>query len=256
LHALADGCSNMADMENDKEALSLELVCDIQAQLSKALKPLEGKEWDRLLERFLFHQAVHINRATAGYVFLRKASMVDASKLLIRPSIEAMIRILAVRKDRSLLYRMAYTERMDDKRFLRPSWLRAGKEKDYDADDQRRWNDFKQKYAAEFPEHRLIETQLPLRNAAEAGGIQRYYDTYYRLYCQFTHAAFRAVTGGLNHTGTEDNETVAACAYSGLEAAASVGAEAPNLVSLGNRLMHLDKGESTKQGTEGANSPT
>jgi hypothetical protein len=50
----------------------------------------------------------------------------------------------------------------------------------------------------EIPEHPLTEEELSLRRAAECAGIEGYYDSHYRLYCRFTHAAFRASTGDLS----------------------------------------------------------
>jgi hypothetical protein len=140
---------------------------------------------------------------------------------------------------------MAYTELMEDRKLMRPVWLRKGK--DYDTEEKARWKQFKQKYATQFPRHKLVEKELSLFEATKVAGVESYYNSYYRLYCQFTHAAFRAVTGGLSRMKMEDNEIVAACAYCGLEAVAGVGGDAPNLVSLGNRLMRSDKGGRTRQ---------
>jgi hypothetical protein len=222
-------------MTRKVETTSLKLLCDVQKELREALNSLGGKQSGGLLEHYLFYMAVHINRAAEGYVFLRQASRLDASRLLIRPAIEAMIRILAIRKDPSLLYRIAYTERMEDRKWVRPSAIRAGR--NYDAEDEKEWMEFTKKYTAEFPAHRLEEKELRLREAATTADAESYYDSHYRLYCRFTHAAFGAATGSLDDTHAEDNEAMAACAYCGLDAVASFGGGAPNLVSLGNRLM-------------------
>ena len=171
-----------ATMNNYMKTMSLELLCDIQRDLSHALNSLEGKQIRSRLDRYLFYMAVHINRAAEGYVFLRKASKLDTSRLLIRPGIEAMIRVLAVRKDASLLYRIAYTEGLEDRKWARPSFIKAGK--DYDSEDKKAWKDFTNEYAAEFPTHKLEEKELTLFEAATTAGALPYYNAYYRLYLQ------------------------------------------------------------------------
>lgn len=226
-------------MTSSVEIASLELLCEIQQHLRHALNSLGGKQSGGLLDHYLFFMAVHINRATEGYVLLRQASRLDASRLLIRPAIEAMVRILATRANPSLLYRTAYTERVEDRKWVRPWAIKAGR--DYDTKDEKAWKEFTKKYVAEFPAHKLEEKELRLIEAATSAGAQSYYGSHYRLYCRFTHVAFGAAAGSLDDTHTEDNGAMAACAYCGLDAVASIGGVAPNLGSLGNRLFNSGK---------------
>ena len=74
-------------------------------------------------------------------------------------------------------------------------------------------------------------------------GISGYYDSHYRLYCQFIHAAFRAVTHGLNELDTHDNRTMTICALSALEAIIPIGASGPNIGDLRKRRNELDQQE-------------
>jgi hypothetical protein len=82
----------------------------------------------------------------------------------------------------------------------------------------------------------LTQKRLSLRDAAESAGIEGYYDTHYRQYCRFTHAAFRASTGYLSEFEPEDNRTMTLCALTAVEALVALGAPAPNLASLKQRL--------------------
>jgi hypothetical protein len=95
----------------------------------------------------------------------------------------------------------------------------------------------------------LEAKELRLIDAATTAGAQGYYNTYYRLYCRFTHAAFSAVTGSLDDTQPEDNETMAASTFCGLDTVASLGGQAPNLSSLGTRLFSLNKTTGSKSTT-------
>ncbi len=109
--------------------------------------------------------------------------------------------------------------------------------------------EFTVKYSSQFPEHRLEETTLSAFQAAEAAGIEAYYDCAYRLYCQFTHGALRVATGDLNSTDTVDGRTMAFCVLSALEAVVSIGGEAPRLVPLRDRLLSLTQNDSADSGT-------
>ena len=123
-------------MKNDIEIRSMELLCDMQGEACPCAELLGRKGQQGASGELLrWYSARYINRAAEGYTVLRKASMTDASKLLIRPAIEAMIRAMAVQKQPDFLYRIAYTERKDHGRMARPIVAKAGR--DYDAEDER-----------------------------------------------------------------------------------------------------------------------
>jgi hypothetical protein len=204
----------------------------MRAELSGALDSLGGKTSNRLFDNFKVYSAAHINRASEGYVFLRQASRNDASRLLIRPAIETMIQLLAVKKQPDLLYRIAYTEWRKEKTWLGGSGV----------EHEKHWDEFKGVYTTQFPEHCLVEKQLSLECAAVVAGIGPYYQSHYRLYCQFEHSAIRAVTGGLNAiTDKADNRTMALCVLTALEAAMSAGGSSANIDTLRERFSRLDE---------------
>jgi hypothetical protein len=216
----------------------------MQGELCDALNSLAGKKNNGLLDKFVMYMSKYINMAADAYVPLRKSSKLDASKLLIRPSIEAAIQILAVQKKPDLLYRIAYSARIQDRKLVRPSAIKSGW--DYDAEDNKRWCRFEQQYRAHFPNHALEQKELSLIDAATTAGVGWYYDVY-RLYSRFTHAALTAATGALNYTDIDDNCHMAACVCSGLEAVATGGATAPHLDSFRRRLSALGESGGGKQ---------
>lgn len=67
-----------------------------------------------------------------------------------------------------------------------------------------------------------------------------YYDVVYRLYCQFTHAAFRAITGNLDELYAHDNRTMALSALNGLDAVVSLSGLTPDVEAFRTRLCELD----------------
>lgn len=220
------------------EQVSFELLRDMNRHLADVLNSLGGKSGDGLFEHYLFYSSVQINRAAEGFIALRDKRRVDASKLLVRPAIELMFRQQAVCKQPELLYRMAYTERLEDRRWLSPVWKRAGK--DYDLEDKQQWQEFTRRYVKQYPKHPRSETKLMLFDVAKAAHLDAYYDSHYRLYCQFTHGAFRAMVGTMKFSDFEDNRTVAACVLSALEVLdEGVKADVPKLAELRQRLFEL-----------------
>jgi hypothetical protein len=102
------------------------IVTEMRQELGNALNSLAGKTRNGLWDSFLGFSAIHINRAAAGFLHLRQATLIDQSKLLIRPALEAMFRIQAVRAEPSLLYRIAYTEHLEDLKLAGPAAKQLG----------------------------------------------------------------------------------------------------------------------------------
>jgi hypothetical protein len=234
---------NRSAVTENLEAKSLNLLCDMCNGLSRAVNSLGRKVAQGLLDNFNFYSATYVNHAVEGFIFLRQATppRIAASKLLIRPVIEIMFRLEAIQKEPELLYRIAYWESEEDWKWFAPAAARSGKDYNYDrAAHEQRWNDFKAKYAEQFPNHHLVDQTITTGQLAAAAGLASYYDTHYRMYCRYTHAAFRAIGGFLDELADpEDNRTMALCTLTAMRALAPLGAEMPNLNSLSERLRDL-----------------
>jgi len=219
---------------NEAELTSLQLLQDMQAKLRDALNALRGRQADGLLQHYIFYSAAFINRAVEGYIYLRENGHFNASKLLVRPALEAFILVQAVRKKPELMFRIGFTEFQEDKKYVslsnRPNIKNALQS------IERRLQEFRQAYHSKYPEHSLTEEKLNLWSAAKSVGLDGYYDSHYRFYCRFTHAAFRASTGDLNDFEVEDNPTMTRCAFAAVDSLNFVGAPAPNLPELKRRL--------------------
>ena len=219
---------------HDFEWASLDLLRDIQNELCDSLNSLGGRQCNGLLESYIGYSARLINKAVEAYIFLRESGRQDASRLLVRTAIEAVFRVHAVRKKPELMYRIAYSEHIEDKKWIRPidpsgsvSALQAM---------ESNWQEFKDAYSAKYSDHHLKEEELSLWDAAKEAGLDRYYDSHYRLYCRFTHASFRASTGDLDDLREEDNRTMSLCAFAMTDALKDIGATAPHLAELKERL--------------------
>jgi len=220
-----------------EEERSLNLLCDMQQELANALDSVGGQQSRGALDNYYFYSADHVNRAAEGFIFLRKSRRIDASKLLVRPVIETMFRVEAIQKKPELFCRIAYSESVvEDPRWIGPAARRAGATFDEDT-HSKRFEKFKAKLSKQLPNVALEDNDISLREIAEVAGFARYYDSHYRMYCRYTHGALRAIGGFLtNLTDPEDNRVMGFCTFSAVNALAKIGAEAPNLQSLLQRL--------------------
>ena len=131
------------------ESHSIELLCEMQRHLDDALKSLEGKESGGLMGYFMAYSARYISRAADGYICLRKAYKTDAARLLIRPAIEAMVKVVAVQKQPDVLYRIAFTEAHEYTKLARTIVIQSGR--DFDSKNETSWIDFKQEVLGPLP---------------------------------------------------------------------------------------------------------
>jgi Family of unknown function (DUF5677) len=222
-------------VEADQESLAL--ICDIRKALCDALTSLEDKPHPAYAFNYIYFLAGNVNRVADGFVVLRQNDRVDASKLLVRPAIEAMFLLTAVVQKPELFYRIAYKEHQDDLKWFRQATRHGGGTFD-DSGLVQQWADFSANYKAEFPKHSISETTLSLEEAAIKAGMSGYYDTFYRMYCRYQHVALRAIGQSLDElTDAEDNRAVALCTFAALEALVALGADAPSdFDSLRNRV--------------------
>jgi hypothetical protein len=221
----------------EEEQRSLSLLCDIQQELANALNSVGGRQARGALDKYYFYSADHLNGAAEGFIFLRKSGRIDASKFLVRPVIETMFRVEAIQKRPELFYRIAYSESVVED----PKWIGSAAKRartGFDKDPlSKGFAEFKAKLVRQLPNVVLEDKYISVWEIAEAAGFAHYYNSHYRTYCRYTHGALRATGGSLrNLTDREDNRVIGFCAFSAVNALAKIGAEAPNLQSLLQRL--------------------
>lgn len=222
-------------MDSPSEEFPVGVLFDMSEALGAAINSLGGKESEGIREHFLFWISRHINCAAEGFVFLRKSGRIDASTLMVRSAIEAMLKLQAIRADPELLYRFAFDEFTENEKIGRPAALSAGETYD-ELLAAREKKDFKDAYSRAFPAHKLVDAKIDLRSAANAAGISAFYDSHYRLYSKFTHALFEAAAGGWNDFRTADNRTMALCVLVALESVHDLGGEVARLSEFQQRL--------------------
>jgi len=212
-----------------------EYVEPLKEMLSIALDSLGGKQRNGLDEGYKVFCAVQINRSSAGFLCLKENGLNYPARMLIRPAMEAMFKILAVRQEPSLLYRIARSEHEQDEKWARP-FAPNGQDAHDDAFNQK-WEKFKSDYQQAFPTHSLTDSSIDLRSLAVKAKVDPYYDSHYRLYCQYTHAALRASTDDLEDFSDEDERTIAATLIVAIEAVHECGGDCEGFDQLRTRFL-------------------
>jgi hypothetical protein len=196
-----------------------------------------GKPTRGAVDNYYFHSGDHVNRVAEGFIFLRKSGRIEASKLLVRPLTETMFRLVAIQKNAELFYRIAYSETIvEDAKWIGSATSRAGTTFD-EAAHSKRFKQFEDQLSKQLPNVPLEDKYISVWKIAEAAGMAGYYGSDYRTYCRYTHGALWAIAGFLTDlTDPEDNRAMVLCTWSVLNALTAIGAKAPNLQSLLQRL--------------------
>ncbi len=204
-------------VEKDFETRSLELLADTQAALSSALESITINEADPF-QRFKGHSCRYINVQADGYILLRSSGKRDASKTMIRPAIEAMLKILAVQKRPSALFQIAFKEHNDKSKTVNTIAKKRGV--DTSAALKKQWNETVEAYKTKYPDHDLIEIEdkeLSTKAAAVIAGLPEVYESQFRVYCNPTHGSYIAIMMP-RMTDLLDNLTMTDCVLHALEA--------------------------------------
>ena len=212
----------------------LKLLKELQPVFVKALNSLDGKKPSDAGTSYLGRIAKTVNRASNGYLWLRESGRMDASKLLIRPALEALFCGIAAINNKDFLFRKAYSEWEEDKKLFAKD---AVGKKDADEYLKHLQTQFR-KHNPAFP---VSLKTISIRDTAEMAELLTVYEYSYRVYCKYTHSAMRAVSGNLDQvTDLNDTPTIVWCVLHMLaQLKHYTPAEIPDLAAFNQRLASL-----------------
>jgi len=201
-----------------KEERSLELLGELQLRLANAINSWNGTPITGSA-RYLAHSAVHVNKLVGGYRELRTQGNGYASKMLIRPMIEMTLAAKAVFDKPGFLFRKIYSEYLEDRKLLerQVTLIKAictdpleredllSRCRQHLADCENAFAAYESLYSSNLPNENLSRTAVSAYEAAHVAKLPEFYVTY-STYCQYIHAALRAVTGELD-VETDPNDT-------------------------------------------------
>ena len=82
------------------------VLSELQPAIAAALDSLGGKMTKGVEDLYYLYASRHINTAVDAFILLRRDHRVDGARLLVRPALETMLRLRAVRAKPHLLYRV------------------------------------------------------------------------------------------------------------------------------------------------------
>ena len=197
------------------------LIRDLIPQLDETLNSLNKKSGIKSHQVYVLYCVAHILRCGDGFLHLRDAGKAYPAKMLVRPAIESMIRLHAVNTKPYLLYRIALGEHIEDVKFARGLAKRLGREDELSIVSAQ-WDKVRESLLKELKPEEVNNTPLNIYEAAEEGNILPAYLSLYRLFCQYTHGALRAIGGGLDGLAGSDEYAIATSMTLALDAAAAM----------------------------------
>jgi hypothetical protein len=212
----------------------LKLLKELQPIIVKAINSLGGKKPPNAGSNYLGIIANTVNRASDGYLVLRESARMDASKLLIRPALEAVFCGIAAVSNKEFLFRKAYSEWGEHKKLF-----------SRDVVGKAQADEVLKRLQEDFPKHNpdypVNLKPASIWDAADMAGLLPVYEYAYRMYCKFTYSAMSAVSGNLDQqTDLHDTPTMVWCVLTTLEFLKKhTPAEIPDLNPFNLRLAIL-----------------
>ena len=218
-----------------EEVQLLALLREVQQVLADALNSLDSTSRPPIDVAYLGWTAVSVNQAAEGYLWLRDSGRVAASKLLVRPALEAVFSGIAAVKDHRFLFRKAYSEWGEEKKMF-------ANDQDGQAAANHALEDLKRAFKQACPGYPVECKGISAKDTAQMADLLEIYDRVYRIYCQFTHGALMAVMeeGLKEATDPMDTGIVVWCVLMILDKLKEhTRAQIPDLPSLQMRLQRL-----------------
>jgi len=225
--------------QTHSEIVAMALLWEIQPAIAVALNSLGGKMTKGVEDLYYLYASSHINTAVDAFILLRREHRIDGARLLVRPALETMLRLQAVRVRTYLLYRVLLREALEADKWFGSVARRHGVAYTRVC-DRAKWQAVKNRCVAQFGADKLEDVPLDSYGAAAAIGLEAYYDSHYRGYCQYTHGALEAVSGSLDElTDPEDTRVMLHSAMIALDALVDIRAECPGIASLRERFSEV-----------------
>jgi Family of unknown function (DUF5677) len=224
----------------DIEGVAMRLLWDLAIACGKAFVSLGGRVPEKLVHQGTFYWARQINDATMGFFVLRDNNFIASAKLLVRPVIEAVFRLYAVREKPELLYRILYTEaKKEDDWFKRVRGSKGAPP--LSSLHSTEWQTFRASCVKEFGEGKVQDRPITLRDLAREAKLELVYDSYYFFYCQHTHGSLKALAGRLDEvTNLTDIRVMVLSSMDALRFLHSLGGDCPDFANLNQRWAQVE----------------
>ncbi len=222
------------------EQVTMTLLSDIEPAISDALDSLGKRMTKGMEDMYYFYATKHIHDILDAFIVLRGQHRLDGARLLVRPALETMLKLRAVRAEPHLLHRALLADNKEiDKWFS--STARRHSVPYTPISKRAEWTAFRHRFVLQFGVDSLEDdTPLTAYDAAKAIGIEPYYETHYRGFSHYTHGLLEAISGGLDELiDPEASRVILQSAMTALDTLTHLGANCPNFESLSQRATEV-----------------
>jgi Family of unknown function (DUF5677) len=179
------------------ERVAMELLRDLGAASVNAIKSLSGQLPKSLISEYFYYSARQITEAATGFWVLRGRGLRVSARMLVRPAIEAVFRVNAVKKKPELIYRIFYGEASELDKWTRRMLQFRGIEAPTTFKSPE-WQIIREGCVKAFGEDKLKDAPMTLRDLAREAGMEEVYYVFYAMYCKHTHGSLPALQGQLD----------------------------------------------------------
>jgi Family of unknown function (DUF5677) len=183
---------------DEQETVAMKLLLDLVTASLHAIKSLEGQLPKTLIREYFYYSARGINEAALGFWVLRDRGLKVGARLLVRPAIEAVFRMNAVKQKPELIYRIFYEEAVELDKWTRRMLQFRGIEPKATTFDSPEWRTIREGCVKAFGKDKLTDAPMKLVDFARAAGMEQVYYVSYAMYCKHTHGSFTALQGRLD----------------------------------------------------------
>ena len=214
------------------------LLCELKPAIAAAIDSLGGQQTKSVTDLFYLYAAKHINIAIDAFIALRRERRIDGARLLVRPALETMLRLRAVRAHPHLFYRVFFSEVLESDKWF--SGIARRHHVPYTAAcDRPEWQAFKTRCASEFGTETPVDERLSSYDAAAAIGIETVLRQSLPRLLPGTHGALEAESGNLDERMIRRYSRYVKLCYACLRSTVNIGADCPAMKSFHERFRKV-----------------
>lgn len=187
----------MPQVTANEQTKPIALLSESIAALAGAIDSLGGAQAEAKA-RYLFWTASFVNHTAAGFLKLKELNF-KASKLLVRPCLEALFNVCATINRGDFLFEKACAEWREENKY-------AAKDPSSRQEAEDALNQLKAYFGSCRSNEDIRKDRLFVSEVADHAGLAAIYNSAYRVYCQYTHGALRAAVGDLDEP-TDSRDT-------------------------------------------------
>ena len=223
------------------EQVTMTLLSDIEPAISDALDSLGKRMTKGMEDMYYFYATKHIHDILDAFIVLRGQHRLDGARLLVRPALETMLKLRAVRAEPHPLHRALLADNKEiDKWFSSTARRhRVPYTRIFQAGGVGQLSDTVSCCSLELIASKMTH-RSPHMTRQRRSASNRSCATRYRGFSHYTHGLLEAISGGLDELiDPEASRVILQSAMTALDTLTHLGANCPNFESLSQRATEV-----------------